>query len=309
MILTITLNVALDKYYKVPSLVNGEVNRVEKVIPTAGGKGLNVARVVNELESTVTATGIVGGHTGNLICEMLDAEGLTYDFFKVPLESRTCINIVDSSRNSTEILEAGERIDPDLVTEFLNKVTDLICLADIVTLSGSAMKGMPEDIYYHLISIVKEQNKQVILDTSGNLFAKGILAAPTLIKPNRQEIEQMIQIKNASIEEIISFCEEYITLGVKKVVVSLGAEGALLITGNGVWKGEPPKINTVNTVGSGDSMVGALAVGLSKDYTDEILLRYSIAVSAANTLTESTGQINREDVSKLYEKVTITKLS
>lgn len=308
MILTVTLNVALDKTYRVPDFTTGDVNRVEKMIPTAGGKGLNVARAVRSLRMPARATGIIGGHTGKLISDLLTEEGLDADFLKAPIETRTCINIIDANGRSTELLEEGNEVGKDTVSAFLECFTRLASEVDVVTLSGSTLPGMPDDIYAQLTVIARKAGKLVILDTSGEKLLKGIEAVPAVIKPNRQEIEQLMGKKDSSADELIDHCMAYVAAGVRYVVVSLGSEGALLITKNGIWHGQPPKLHTINTVGSGDSMVAAIAVGLQKGDGSEAILRRAIAVSAANTLTETTGCILVEDVEAIRNQVQIVRL-
>ncbi|MFS0645892.1 1-phosphofructokinase [Siminovitchia sp. 179-K 8D1 HS] len=308
MILTVTLNVALDKTYRVPEFTAGAVNRVEKMIPTAGGKGLNVARAVRAIGMPVKATGLIGGHTGRLIGDLLTEEGLNTDFLKAPIESRTCMNIIDATGRSTELLEGGNEVGEDTVSAFLEHFTRLASKADVVTLSGSALPGMPDDIYAQLTEIAGKAGTPVILDTSGEKLLKGIEAVPAVIKPNRQEIEHLMGKKDSSADELIDHCRAYVDAGVRYVVVSLGSEGALLMAKNGVWLGKPPKLHTVNTVGSGDSMVAAIAVGLQKGDGSEAILRRAIAVSAANTLTETTGSIRAEDVEAIWNQVQISRL-
>jgi tagatose 6-phosphate kinase len=308
MILTVTLNVALDKYYYVPNFLPGNVNRVAKMIPTAGGKGLNVARVARTLGAPVKATGIIGGRTGDLVCDLLSDEGIEAEFLKAPIESRTCINIIDAAGESTEVLEAGDEIGEETVSLFFDHFTRLVHEADVVTLSGSALQGMSDDIYAELTAIAREAGKPTVLDTSGEKLLRGIEAAPTVIKPNRQEIEQIMGVEDAAADDLIDHCTAYVEAGVRYVVVSLGDEGALLMTRDGAWQGRPPWLEVVNTVGSGDAMVAALAVGLRSGDGPEEFLRQGIAVSAANTLTESTGHVRLEDVEKIRGRVQITPL-
>ncbi|EGK07066.1 1-phosphofructokinase [Kroppenstedtia eburnea] len=308
MILTVTLNVSLDKYYRVPDFSPGDVNRVEKMIPTAGGKGLNVARVACALGAPVKATGIIGGLTGDLICNLLSDEGIEFEFLKAPIESRTCINIIESEGRSTELLESGDAIGEETVSAFFDHFTRLLDEADVVALSGSALRGMPNDIYGQLTTIAWESGIPTILDTSGERLLRGIEAAPAVIKPNQKEIGQLMGKEEALADDLIDHCMAYVGAGVQCVVVSLGSEGALLITKEGVWQGRPPKLEVVNTVGSGDSMVAAFAVSLRNGDEPEVMLRRAIAVSAANTLTESTGHIRPEDVETIREQVRITRL-
>ena len=209
---------------------------------------------------------------------------------------------------STELLEPGDAIREETVSAFFAHFTRLLEGSDVVTLSGSALRGMPNDIYAQLAAIAREAGKPTILDTSGEWLLRGIEAAPVLIKPNRKEIGQITGKKDAMADDLIDHCMAYVSAGVQFVVVSLGNEGALLITKDGVWQGRPPKLEVVNTVGSGDSMVAAFAVSLRSGDEPEVMLRRAIAVSAANTLTESTGHIRLEDVETIREQVRITRL-
>lgn len=308
MIITVTINASVDKYYRVPAYSSGKVNRVDRVVHTAGGKGLNVARVIHALGSPVKAAGIIGGHSGNLICDLLSQEGIDFDFMHAPIESRSCINIIDENGQSTELLESGNEVNEEVISGFLTYFERMLTRVEVVTLSGSVLKGMPETIYRQLVSIAKKKHKKVILDTNGKYLVNGIEGFPTIIKPNRQEIEQIMGVENATIEQLVEHCLSYVEMGVEKVLVSLGHEGALLISEEEVWKGCPPKLEIVNTVGSGDSMVGALAVGLQQQIAPEQLLRSAIAVSAANTLTEKTGEVRKEDISSIYNRTQVTKL-
>lgn len=308
MIITVTLNIALDKFYKVPSFSIGDVYRVEKMIQTAGGKGLNVARIIDTLGHPVKAIGISGGYTGKLICELLAQEGIEFEFTEASIESRNCINIMSENGVSTELLESGDEVREETVSSFLSHFTRQIASAEVVTLSGSVLRGMPQNIYAQLVAIARKQQKKIILDTNGEYLVHGITEIPTVIKPNRQEIEQIMGIEKASTDQVIDYCMSYINKGIEIVMVSLGHEGALLITKNGVWKGTPPELQIVNTVGSGDSMVGAIAIGLVQKESPEQLLRNAIAVSAANTLTESTGKVQISDITKIYKQIQVSKI-
>ena len=308
MILTVTLNAAMDKTYFVPQLRFSEVNRVAKTIRTAGGKGLNVARTAGLLGAPVITTGVLGGHTGRAIEELLLEEGISFDFMWAPIESRTCINIIGSKGASTELLEQGDPIGEEDVNRLLAHYRQALGAVDVVTLSGSVLKDMPSDIYGQLVSIAREQGKLVILDTNGTYLKKGIEAGPTIVKPNRDEIEYLMGVEDATQDELIEYCNSWMEKGVKHVVVSLGAEGAIILNEDGAWHAQPPKLETINTVGSGDSMVGALAVGLQKLLNSENLIREAVAVSAANTLTESPGRFYAGDLEKIRRNTIVTRI-
>lgn len=308
MITTVTLNVAIDKAYVIEELKKGEVMRVLKCTNTAGGKGLNVAKVIKLCGEEVLATGIVGGHTGTYVEDMLNKQHVANDFLHTSTVTRSCINILESDGTSTEFLEPGDPITQDEVEDFISKFKEIVDRSDVVTISGSAPKGVGEDIYAKLVRIVKEKDRKVILDTSGEFLKEGIKACPTMIKPNKDEIEALLGISVNNRADIIEGAKKLQNMGIEVVVVSLGEDGALVVTKDAVYHGKVPKITTVNTVGSGDSMVAAFAVGFARGYNTEESLKYAVAVSAANTLTMETGSFKNEDMKLLYEEATITRL-
>lgn len=308
MIATVTMNASVDKAYVIDTLLVGEVTRVQKCTNTPGGKGLNVARVIKCCGEEVLATGLLGGHNGAYIKEMLDQEQIASDFLYTASESRCCINILEKDGTSTELLEPGESVSEKEVHEFVQKFEQMINRIDIVTISGSVPTGVNANIYSNLIKLIKEKGKKVILDTSGNLLKEGIHAGPTMIKPNKDEIEALLGMKVNNREKMIEGAKQLQGMGIDLVVVSLGAQGAILVSKNKVLHGQAPKIKTVNTVGSGDSMVAVFAVAMERGMDLEEMLRYAVAVSSANTLTMKTGSFHMEDMEKLYNKVVVQNL-
>lgn len=308
MITTITLNVAVDKAYQVDAFVNGEVNRVNKVTNTAGGKGLNVAKVAKICGEDVVASGFVGGHAGAYVEDLLKESGVKSNFVHTKNETRSCINILAADGSSTEFLEPGAEVYADEVQTFLEQFPQIVDESDVITISGSVPKGIGTDMYGKLISMAKEKGKKIILDTSGDLLKEGIKACPTMIKPNTDEIEALLGISVNNMDEVIASAKKLQAMGIEVVVVSLGKDGALVVTKDAVYQGKPPKIETVNTVGCGDSMVAAFAVGFARGYAIEETLKYAVAVSAANALTMATGHYEVEDRDRLLAGVEIMKL-
>lgn len=308
MITTVTLNVAIDKAYTVDALNKGEVMRVKACTNTAGGKGLNVAKVAKICGEDVVATGFVGGHAGAYVEDMLKEQNVPSDFVHTKNETRSCINILASDGSSTEFLEPGAEVYADEIESFFAKFKELIEKSQVITISGSVPKGVPTETYGKMVAMVKEQGKKVILDTSGHLLKEGLEALPTMIKPNKDEIEALLGISVNNREELIESAKKIQAKGIEVVVVSLGGDGALVVTSEGVLHGQPPKIQPVNTVGCGDSMVAAFAVGMARGYSMEDTLKYAVAVSAANALTMKTGHYEPADRDELLEKVTITKI-
>lgn len=309
MITTVTLNVSIDKAYKIKGCVeSGKVIRVLECNNTAGGKGLNVSRVASLCGEEVLATGFVGGHCGALAEELLEKDNIKNKFTHVKSETRSCINILDENNVSTEFLEKGESISDEEINAFLDDFDKIIEDSNVIAISGSAPQGVPTNIYTTLINMIKAKNKKVILDASGDLLKEGIKALPTMIKPNSEEMENLLNVSINNEEEVIKNAIKLHESGIELVVVSLGSDGALLVCKEGVYHGKPPKIEVVNTVGCGDSMVAAFAVAMERGYSNIDSLKYAISISAANAMTFSTGSFNSEDVDNIFENTQINKI-
>lgn len=309
MITTVTLNVSIDKAYKIKGCVeSGKVIRVLECNNTAGGKGLNVSRVVSLCGEEVLATGFVGGYCGALVEELLKKDNIKNKFTHVKSETRNCINILDDNYISTEFLEKGDPVSDEEINKFLSDFDKIIEDSNIITISGSVPQGVPTNIYTTLINMIKAKNKKVILDTSGDLLKEGIKALPTMIKPNSEEMGNLLNVRINNREEVIKNAIKLYESGIELVVVSLGSDGALLVCKEGVYHGKPPKIEVVNTVGCGDSMVAAFAVAMERGYSNIDSLKYAISISAANTMTFSTGSFNTEDVDSIFENIHVNKI-
>lgn len=309
MILTVTLNAAIDKRYVVEGFQVGEVNRVKECAYTPGGKGLNVSKPASIAGAKVVATGFVGGHAGAYIEDALKPFGVESAFYHMDQESRSCINIWDEiNRVQTEFLEPGFTVTTEDFEGFIKKFTELVKDAEVVTMSGSVPKGLDFRAYPRLVSIVKAAGKKVILDTSGKFLEEGIKAGPTMVKPNIDEIRMLTGSSCDSLEEIIEAAQCIHRDGVEIVAVSLGGEGSIVACEEGVFRAIVPKIAAVNTVGCGDSMIAGFAIGLSEGLTVADTLRKASAISAAAALREETGFFVMEDMERIYPNVEIHKI-
>lgn len=310
MILTITLNTSIDKAYRLSSpLVDGTVMRVAECIDNAGGKGLNVSRSVLTCGEKVLATGFAGGNNGRLLCELLDRDGVPHEFVIVGSETRCCINILEPDGRSTEFLEPGREVCEESLAELERRISALLSSVDVVTISGSIPKGLPADTYARLISLVKSHGKPCILDTSGSTLMASIDSLPAAIKPNADEIAQILGREVGSVDEIARAARELHGRGIEKVVVSLGGDGAIMACAEGSFRGVAPKIEVVNPVGAGDTMVGALAVGMKRHLAAPDQLRYAMACASANCLSASTGHFEMEVAERLLEQTVVEQLS
>lgn len=309
MILTVTLNAAIDKRYVVDGFQVGEVNRVRECAYTPGGKGLNVSKPAAIAGAKVVATGFVGGHAGHYIEDSLKPFGIESAFYHLEAESRSCINIWDAVNHvQTEFLEPGFTVMEADFQGFLEKFRVLAEEADVVAMSGSVPKGLDGSAYQCLVAVCRDLGKKVILDTSGKLLSMGIEAKPTMIKPNLDEIRMLTGKHCDHFEDMLNAAREIHEKGVKVVAVSLGGEGSFVVSDEGSFRAKVPKIDAVNTVGCGDSMIAGFALGFSEGLSVEETLRKASAISAAAALREETGFFVKEDMERILPDVEITRL-
>lgn len=308
MITTVTMNASVDKMYQVDTVQLNTIMRVRKVLNTAGGKGLNVARIISQTGEPVRAIGLLGGYNGLYIRSMLRDNGIIDDFSEISSETRSCINIFDCSTGKhTEFLEPGTEVSQGDIASFMLSYNRALQLSDVVTISGSVPHGTPSSFYGELIFLAKALKKQIILDTSGDLLVEGIKSKPTMIKPNRDEIAQLIGSNKFTRFEVVEAAKQIQRQGIEFVVVSLGKEGSLLVCDQGIFRASPPEINVANTVGCGDSMVAGLAVGLVRKMNPIEMLKFSTAISAASAMSFVTGHFYQDDFICLLTKVNAIK--
>ncbi|MDO5702658.1 MAG: 1-phosphofructokinase [Lachnospiraceae bacterium] len=309
MVTTVTLNASIDKAYVMERKIeNGTVMRVKEVRNTAGGKGLNVAKVVRICGADVLATGFAGGFNGRYLEALAAESGVKTEFYEVNGETRSCINILDPEFGSTEYLEPGFTVEANDLENFMKWFPEVIKESAVVTMSGSAPQGVGTDIYRKLTALVREAGARVILDTSGDYLKEGLSARPDMIKPNGDEIEALLGRQVEKTEDVIEAAKElHESYKIPWVVISLGGNGALLACDEGVFHGMPPKLTPVNTVGCGDSMVGAFAVAMEQGKTPEEALRYAVSVSAAAAMSPFTGDFDPETYEELYKKTTVAR--
>lgn len=309
MILTVTLNPSIDISYQLEDLAIDTVNRVVDVRKTPGGKGLNVARVLNDLGESVSASGCIGGELGDFIVHHLP-ETIEKRFFKIAGDTRNCIAILHDGKQ-TEILEQGPLVDPDEADGFVNHFKYILDGVDVVTMSGSLPAGMPDDYYGRLIRLANTFGKKTVLDCSGNAL-KSVLEGddkPTVIKPNRDELAQLLGREvSKDVDELKAVLNQPLFAGIEWIIVSLGADGAFAKHHDAFYKVDIPKIEVVNPVGSGDSTVAGIASGLANEETDDVLLKKANVLGMLNAQEKTTGHVNMANYDKLYQKLAVREV-
>jgi 1-phosphofructokinase len=300
MVITVTLNPAMDKTITVDNFTLGAVNRVSSIRLDVGGKGINVSKVLKNFEVSSVCTGFLGGVWESTIENELVSRGIGSAFVHIEGSTRTNTKVVDTvNKVFTDINEAGPNIDADNLESFLKSYESLCSQEDIVVLAGGVSPSVPVDIYATLIRIAKEKGAKVILDADGELLKRGLEEKPDIIKPNEHELSKLFNINKDSLDEIIGAAQKLRESGISKVLVSLGEHGSLFITDTGIYQAKGYKVPVKSTVGAGDSMVAALVYSLLNNLDDEATLKFANACGAASVTLEGTEACTLEQVNNL----------
>ncbi|MCZ0988534.1 1-phosphofructokinase family hexose kinase [Streptomyces diastatochromogenes] len=302
MILTVTLNTALDITYRVRSLRPHASHRVSDVIERPGGKGVNVARVLAALGHEVTATGFAGGATSQVLRGHLSATpGVTDALVPIAGATRRTIAVVDDlSGDTTQLNEPGPQISPTEWGLFLDRYEELLAPASAVALSGSLPPGVPVGAYAGLIRTARAFGVPVLLDTSGEPLRRGVAARPDIIKPNSDELAEL-----TGSHEPLRATQDARRRGAHAVVASLGPEGLLAATPEGRWHATPPARIHGNPTGAGDSAVAGLLSGLVERLPWPDRLVRAVALSAATVRAPAAGEFDVAAYEELVGRVAV----
>lgn len=309
MIVTVTMNPAIDKTVELEHMVHGGLNRVKNVITDVGGKGINVSKTIKELGGETIATGFIGGSSGSLIRKVLQEQGIRADFIETGKEVRTNLKVVECDGCVTEFNEPGPVITAEEQELLIQKLLRYADSNTLFVLAGSIPNGIDQKVYQVLTRKLKEKGAKVFVDADGELFVHALEEAPDIIKPNRHELEEYFH-KDYRVEEaeLIAMGQSLLTKGIKMIAISLGQLGALFLTENRVLKCPGLKIETHSTVGAGDAMVAAIAYGLNKGLSLEECSKLGLAASAGAVTTKGTKPPKRELVEELFKKVEVITL-
>jgi len=300
-------NTSLDKSMQTDLIRIGGVSRVREVRAWPGGKGVHVALTVAALGERVRLVGLIDGAHRALFEEFLGGRGV--EFHGVPIEAglRTCLAVRDGEGAVTELLEPGPTVDAPTRQEILGRFRTLAAEARLALLCGSLPPGMADSDYAELVSALGAAGLRCGVDTSGEPLRRAAQARPFLIKPNRDEAAALLEGPVAGVDGAARAARALEARGIALPIVSLGAEGAV-----GCWQGRAfhaaVAVPAANPVGSGDCLLGGMAVALARSAAAEDALRLGVACGAANAMTAETGVVRREDVEALLPRVTITPL-
>lgn len=307
MIITVTLNPAVDISYQLDTLVLDGTNRVVHVEKTAGGKGLNVSRVLNQIGDKVNALGFVGGHIGQEICDQLTALNIVNHFTQISGQTRNCVSILHDGKQ-TEVLEKGPTIQASEQEAFIETFLEQAKNSDVIVLSGSLSAGLSNDFYANLLE--KLPNKKILVDTSGATLESTLKAKvkPFAIKPNLEELSQLLNKEVSKDVLPILLKEEELFKNVPLICVSLGGDGAIVKYNDAIYKVTIPKIKVVSPVGSGDSVVAGLASGLQRGYDIEEWLQHAMVLGMLNAQESKTGYVNLDNYDNLKQQIVVHKI-
>lgn len=303
-IITLTLNPALDKTIMVDELVPDKKLRSTYSKLEPGGGGVNVSRAIKKLGGDTDAVYLCGGHTGQHFDELLRAEGVTTIALPIKGETRENFAVIEdkSDKQYRFGMEGPAVTEPEWqqALDYMARVNEV----DYIVASGSLPPGVPADFFGRLAVIAKQKNAKLVVDTSGEALAHAVKEGLYLIKPNLDELSALCGKEKLNKDEVVEAAQKIIRDGGCEImVVSMGKEGAILVTAHEHWQATPPEVEVHSTVGAGDSMVGGMVLALSQNKPLKEVLYYGIAAGTAATMNEGTELCKKEDTEQLFARL------
>lgn len=303
MVITVTLNPALDKTLVVKDFAVGEVNRVQSARDDLGGKGINVSKVLKEFGVDSLALGFLGENLRKKFEKGLDEKGIKHRFVPIAKDTRTNIKLVDETNHTfTDINEPGGAVTQEEMDAFLEAYRESVQEKDLVVLSGNVGEGVPRDIYATLSRLAKEKGAMVVVDVEGDLMENALKEKPYAVKPNETELSSLVGRPLREAEEIIQAAREIQDTGVEKILVSMGADGSIYLTKEGTYRAQGLKVPVKSTVGAGDSMVAAIVYSILNEKDDIQTLALAQSAGAASVMLEGTKACNLSQAESLMDQ-------
>ncbi|MCD9218420.1 1-phosphofructokinase [Lactobacillus delbrueckii subsp. lactis] len=283
MIYTVTVNPALDYVLQLPEVKDGETNRSSDTQFLAGGKGINVSQILNQLGVDNTAWGFVGGFTGEELIRQLNVKKISSDFVRISDDTR--VNVKIHAQEETEINAAGPDITDLEVAAFKSRLDDLEA-GDVVVLSGSLAPSLPTDFYESLLPLIREKGAEFVVDTTGEALLRTLKFNPLVIKPNHHELADLFDTSFSSTADMLEAAKKLQKLGAQNVMISMAGEGAYLVTADHVYHANAATGTAVNSVGAGDSMIAGFVGTWFEKHDAAEGLRVGSACGGATAFTE-----------------------
>ena len=309
-VVTLTPNPAIDIAAHVAQLVPAHKMRCDRVRRDPGGGGINVARVVHRLGGEALAVYPAGGGPGNELQSMLDLEGLPHRPIRVAGHTRESFNVTeDRSREQYRFVLPGEPMSAGELNSCVVTAHAFLGSGDYLVGSGSLPPGTTSDFYARLFAGAKAKGAKTVIDSRGEPLCKTLACGVSILKASARELSEYLQVTPCSLREWSNAITSLVAAGqAETVVVTLGAQGAVLCDGKSAWHAAVPRVQASTTVGAGDSFLGGLLVKLLGACSVEVALRYAAAAGTAALLTLGTGLCDLVDVSRLNEHVELTSL-
>lgn len=309
MIVTVTLNPAVDKTLIIPEFTINAVNRVSQVQLDPGGKGINVSKSVHALNGDTICLGILGGSTGSYILSALEELGLPHDMLLTQQPTRTNTKVVDLLRKTnTDINETGAPVSVEILDMVWSKLSDRVKPGDTVVFAGKNPPGTPDDLLASWTKKLRAAGIRVCLDTVGEPMRLALKECPSVIKLNQEELEELIGRKLTSDDQVLEAAREFTADGVGLVAVSMGADGAMFVTRQEAVRTYSPKVEAVSTVGAGDSMMAAIAYCLERDYDLEQTAKWATAVATATVQVSGSRPAELSKILPTLDQIRIKKI-
>lgn len=309
MIITVTLNPALDKTVILPGFAVNTVNRVSATRLDPGGKGINVSKVVKALGGKTLALGVLGGAAGGYIQAAMDKMELPNDMVLTGEITRTNLKIIDPLlQTNTDINEPGGPVSEETLDAVWHKLTKAVKPGDTVVLAGKNPPGMPDSRLADWVTRLHGMKVYTCVDTVGEPIQQAIAAQPDIIKPNREELAEIAGRRMVTDDDVLTAARELVGRGVGLVTASLGADGAIFVTRNQAFRGYAPKVSVVSVVGAGDAMMAALTHYSAAGCSLEETARRSIAVSVASVMCSGSEAPELNMILPLIDQVRLEKL-
>ena len=286
--------------------ING-VNRAVETLDGAAGKSINVAKVVTVLGERAVATGFVGGDRGDYLCGELDRLGVAHDFVRVRTRTRECVTVIDrGGKAHTELVEESKAVEAEAWELLRQKLHELLRQGPrMLVLSGTLVPQAPQDFYGECVRRAAERGVPTILDAAGAPLMNAISARPLLVKPNRAELEKTFGLSVATDAQLRDAMAALRNAGARSVVITAGGQGAFALDEHGAFRVRSPRVEAINSIGSGDSFTAGLAVALALGQSLRDACRLAAACGAANALTMMAGEVRLDDVRRLSAEVLI----
>ena len=311
MIITVTLNAAIDKTLAVPNFRLGRRHRAVEQTAMAGGKGVNVARTLRALGQPVIATGVAGGPTGTRIVENLTEEGILNDFVRIREESRTSTAVVDpTSGEQTEINEHGPHVSEGELELFVDKLLYLAKGAAVCVLAGSLPRGVDAELYGRIIDELKRLGVTTVLDAEGAPMRAATKRGPDVVSPNELEAEGLVGYEFSDEEDRRSGVREMVEMGARESIMTL-SDGCLALLGDGerrVYRATLEPLEPVSAVGSGDAFLAGFVAARYGGRSHEDALRFAVACGAESTQHFGAGRVEQREVERLVPEVRVEEL-